>query len=366
MCLVLVFAWIVVGGGGFGHDESTYVLKARAWVSGTPDTGWDFHRAIAQSLIAVPIVFFTENEVAFRSLSVVLAVGTVVAVGWLGWRVRSARAGWLAAAVFAVAPSFLRRGAEFLTDVPSAGLLVVATGLLWRWGTRRSRIGVFCSGAVAIGALAFYVRYQAILSLALLALAAVIVFWSRIKEAVGQLAAAALLFLGLLLPHFIWSSAVAGTPWGIITQTGESGGRTYLGQGLVGYVRDLPDLLAGQLGALAIIAAIVWLVVRIAVILRKHRVEPLDRLAIYLVGPALGQILILGLLAHGEPRFLFFPVALLVVAGAVVADQIGSLLSLRWQRVLTFAAVVGFLGMLGLPGYAWTAMLRHGQRPLKS
>ena len=285
----------VIGGGGFGHDESAYALKGRAWVQGTPQTGWEIHRGWVQSVIAAAVLPFTASELVMRLVSVALSTSTVVAVWWLGRTVRSNRVGLAAAAVFATGPSFLRRGAEFLTDLPSTGLLLVVTVLLWRWLTDRTPRGATLLWAVVVATVAFYWRYQAILSLGLLVLAAAVVFWQRVTEHRRAVLTAATVGLALLIPHVIYAIAETGRPWGILTWTGDVAGRAYLGEGLVDYLSDLPDQLAGQIGAVAILVAVVWLGWRLISALRRREFEATDRAALFLAIPALGQILGLGL-----------------------------------------------------------------------
>ncbi|MGA7270845.1 MAG: hypothetical protein WB239_07215, partial [Acidimicrobiia bacterium] len=132
--------------------------------------------------------------------------------------------------------------------------------------------------------------------------------------------------------------------------TGEVAGREYLGQGLVDYLRAFPDTLAGQIGALAILVAIGWLALRMRVAVRAGYLGDEARLAIFLMGPALGHILILGTISHGEPRFLFFPVALLVTAAAVAADDLARRLSPLGYRIGLWATVIALVGMLGIGG----------------
>src|SRR5690606_29717127 len=80
IALAAVLVRIVVGGGELGHDEAAYALKARAWLEGTPDTGWELHRGIGQSVLALAVLPLSESALGLRLLSVVLSVGTVVAV----------------------------------------------------------------------------------------------------------------------------------------------------------------------------------------------------------------------------------------------------------------------------------------------
>lgn len=343
IALAAVLVRIVVGGGELGHDEAAYALKARAWLEGTPDTGWELHRGIGQSVLALAVLPLSESALGLRLLSVVLSVGTVVAVWALGRTMRSDRVGIFAAAMFAVAPSFLRRGAEFLSDLPSTGLLLIVTMLLWKWLTSEPASDRYLFIAVAVAAAAFYIRYQSVLSLALLTVALLVVGWGRIQERGEAVATAAGLGLVLLLPHFVWATLRTGRPWGVITFTAEAGRRAYLGEGIVDYIRDLPDLLAGQLGAVALLVAVGWFVWRT---LGHDDRRP----ALFLAIPSLGQFLALGLISHGEPRFVFFPVALMMVAAALAVDDVHARMPDWAYRAGTFTVAVAVIASLGLHG----------------
>ncbi|HEX2153355.1 MAG TPA: glycosyltransferase family 39 protein [Acidimicrobiia bacterium] len=343
IALAAVFVRIVVAGGELGHDEAAYALKARAWFDGTPDTGWSLHRGVGQSVLAAAILPFGQSAAALRVVSVVLSLGTVVAVYGLGRAIRSNRAGLIAAGVFAVAPSFLRRGAEFLTDVPSTGLLLVVATLLWRWLTQTPPKPSTLYFAAGVAAASIYVRYQAILSLGLLVLALLVVGWDRVRLHSASVLKAAGVGLALLVPHFIHATVSAGVPWGIFLATADAGGREYLGEGIVDYVRDFPDLLAGPLGAVAIIVGLTWTGWRI---LSNGDRKP----ALFLAIPALGQFLLLGLVSHGEPRFVFFPVALLLVAAGIAAEDLRAAISRPLYRTLAWSAAAAVVISLGIQG----------------
>lgn len=340
----VIFALVrtVIGAGELGHDEAAYALKARSWLDATPATGWDIHRGIGQSVIAAAVLVFDQGAAGLRAVSLLLSVATIGAVWYLGKTLRSDAVGWLAAAIFAVAPSFLRRGAEFLSDVPSTGFLLVVAALLWRWATSDYRRNALLYWVAGLGAIAFYIRYQAVLSLGLLAVATALAFPSRVRSMWRALVGATVFFLALLVPHFVYATAVTGAPWGVVANTGTAGGRDFLGEGLVDYVQDLPDLLAGTLGGLAIVVGLAWITRSL------FRGGESRSLAIYLAVAALGQMLALGLLSHGEPRFVFFPVALLLVAAALAADDWGPMLSagtFRGAAVFVLASLVVFLAL---------------------
>lgn len=346
--LIVGLVRVVIGGGGFGHDESAYALKGRAWVQGTPETGWEIHRGWIQSVIAAAILPFTSSQLVMRLVSAGLTVGTVAAVWWLGRTVRSNRVGLVGAAVFATGPSVLRRGAEFLTDLPSTGLLLVVTALLWSWLTERVPRDSTLMWAVVVATVAFYWRYQAILSLGLLVVGAAVVFGRRLKENRRSVVRAAIVGMVLLAPHVVYAIAETGRPWGILTWTGDVAGRAYLGEGLVDYASALPDQLAGQIGALALVAALVWLGWRLVRAAARGGMEATDRVAVFLAIPALGHIGALGLISHGEPRFVFYPVALLLVMAALAADDLRRRVPAEWFRVGAVGLTVAVVALFGL------------------
>lgn len=343
VAVALVFVRIVIGGGELGHDEAAYALKARTWLDGAPDTGWSIHRGVGQSVVAATILPFSQSPVVLRLVSVFLSLATVVAVWGLGRAMGSNRVGIMAAGVFAVSYSFLRRGAEFLTDVPSTGLLVVVALLLWLWikwsGPGHSHL----LWAAAVGAVAVYVRYQAILSLGLLAIAVGVVAWDKVRRSLAVVVGAAGFGLFLLLPHFIYAVVTTGRPWGVFEATRQAGGRRYLGEGLVDYVRDFPDLLAGPLGAVAILVGLGWF--------GWGLLSGADRqTSLFLMIPALGQIAVLGLVSHGEPRFVFFPVALLAIAAGLACEHLRHRISPATYRTGAVAVAMAMVISLALQG----------------
>ncbi len=341
--LALVMMAIVVGGGQLGHDEAAYALKARAWLEGTPDTGWDLHRGVGLSVAALPVLLVSDSPEALRGLSVVFSLGTLVALWALGREVRSSGAGVAAAAIFGVAPSFLRRGSEFLSDVPSSGLLFVTSLFLWRWVTADSPRDRDLMWAATSAVLAIYVRYQSVLSLALLAGTFLLIGWGRIRRRISSVLGAAFWGLLLLVPHFAFASAATGHPLGVIMFTAGRGGREYVGQGLEDYAREFGDLLAGQIGAVAIVLGVLWIASSLA--RGSHR-----RLALFLAVPSVGQLVALGLISHGEPRFVFFPVGLLILAGVLAWDDLKARASLPAEKAIVSGLVVALFASLGVHG----------------
>jgi hypothetical protein len=339
---LVIITWVlvplIVDGGSFGHDEAAYALKAQSWLSGTPDSGWGLHRGLGLSWYAYPILQAGGDETGLRTIGLLGTIVSACAVWRLGVLTSGATIGGISALVLIASPSLLRRGTEFLSDIPSAALLVLIVAILWRQLEIRGQSSLHLLWIAPIALAAFYIRYQSILSLVMIALVAAGIWWKDLKAnptpvvwlwGIGALG---------LIPHFMFASRVTGSPWGIITGTTGGAVRAYFGEGLVDYLRYSPWALAGYVGIPVVILAFWWS----AKVWTQGNRE--SRLARILIIPALLQILVLGVLSHGEPRFIFFPVFLITIAGVNGAI----LLSRRLRPAKKHALVaVGLLLLVG-------------------
>lgn len=338
----------IVDGGALGHDEAAYALKARSWVAGTPETGWQLHRAPLNSLLATPIVAFTESEVALRLVAALLATGSLLAGGLVAMHRGGPWAGVVAVATVGTSLSFLRRGSEFLTDVPSAGLLLLAVWMVLRAMSDPDRYGRWLVWLGPLVLAAFYMRYQSALAVIGIALAASIAWPSVVRRLIRPLTIAGGLAVAGLVPHLIWATVVAGAPWGIVLLTGDAGGRQFLGEGLVDYAAMFPVELAGPAGAVVTAIGLVWALWKSGQFLFGRR-DPDHRAALFILVVVVVAVVPLGLVAHGEPRFVFLPVWLLIAAGAGVLVGIFSRL-----RQPYLALTVAIAGLVWLPLFAET------------
>ena len=345
----------MLDGGGLGHDESAYALKARSWLQGTPDTGWQLHRAPLNSILGVPVVAFTENEVPFRLIGAVLGLVALGGVGLVGKRLGGAWSSVIAIATVGASLPFLRRSSEYLTDVSAAGLLILIVWLVLaivsepeRWRRR-----VLWLAPLVLSA--FYMRYQSALGVAGITIGAVLV-WPRVISVLRrELAITFALVVVGLVPHLVWATVVTGTPWGVVTLTQGAAGRAFLGEGIVDYLRFFPNELAGPLGALMMMLGLIWLFWGIGrSVVGVGRDSETDIawfvgiIAFVSVGP-------LGLVAHGEPRFVFFPVWLLIAIGSSAAVF---LLSRAPSRMKLISAVLAII--LWLPLFTETVRRSDG------
>ncbi len=308
--LGLVVLPLILDGGTLGHDEAAYAVKARQWLEGTPGSGWLPHRGTGMSVYGYVVLAMGGSEAGLRTIGLIGAVGLLAGVWALGRRLSTAIAGAMAVFGMLAGPSFLFRSTEYLSDVPAAALLVWCMVVIW------SELGVrdlptyrlALVGPLAV--IAFYLRYQSLLSLILIGLVSVALWWPKLRKRPGP--ALAVLAVGIvgLIPHFVHSLDIYDSPLGILLDTSGSAIRAYVGEGLVDYGSQFWWVLAGWTGPIAVIGAAMGVVL-------GRRDRGLQRRYVFLLVPAFAQVLALGLISHGDPRFVFFPVALFMVAGAI-------------------------------------------------
>ncbi len=298
-------AWCVAVGLGlvFGspltHDEASYALLAR----GT-DVDW-LYRPRGIVALAHLGVALGGSDLALRLASTALGIGFVLAVAALGKRVFGPWVGAWAAALVVGAHPFVRAGAELLGDLPSATCLLLAVTLLVGELERATGPRARLIGAGPLLAAAFYFRYGSAPVIALI-VAAALVAWSPVVRArpapmLGMLAA-----LGLALAPFAYAShAITGSVLGILVLSRKVASPPATGDGLHSFLLGNPFIRYGALLPPALLAGLAALV----------RPPPARRAAWFLGAIAIGQILTIGLIAHGEPRYVFFALALLVCLG---------------------------------------------------
>ncbi|MGZ4145341.1 MAG: ArnT family glycosyltransferase [Actinomycetota bacterium] len=309
----------------FENDESVCAVQARAWAAGGPVTGVGLQRA--PLLPAIGTLIYKagwRSEAPYRFVGLAFGIAAVVLVWALGRAVAGEAAGLFAAAVFASAPTIQQRSAQFMTDVPATAVLLAFALVLWH---NRARADSSLVLSAPLAAAAVYMRYASVLPIGLLVIVALVLWRRALLQNRALVVGILALFAALLVPHVVRAIDATGTPWGLITHTARFAGRAYLGQGLVQYLSWWPLVLAGPLAGIVMIAGIAGAVTR-----RTQR-------AAFLVLPAAADVLLIGLTEHGEPRLIFFPVALLCVAGAAVVVDL-----VRRPRALSAVAAAALVG----------------------
>jgi|GEM_PF-2360953 len=331
---------VVIPSGPFGHDESIYALKAREWISGTPATGWGVYRPIGMSIVGWIVLQFSSSEVWFRFAAIVLSVATLVTM-WVAGRLMFSRAAaTVGAAAFMSTESFLRRATEFLNDVIAAGLMLAAMTVIWvhfehtptRW---------WLVAAAPLGAGAYYMRYGSALGLVIIAIVSAVIWGRHLLASWKQIVVTGLAMVLLLVPHFIHSNQLTGTLLGIFESARSSVGGG--GGGLADYISWLPSRLAGPVGtALMAIAVIYAVVVAIAGIRGRSDLAQEARTVGFTTATSFLLAVALGVFTHGEPRFLYLPLMLVLLTGARAVTLVWSLLRRTPLVTIGFAAALVF------------------------
>ena len=333
--VVLAFLVPTLGAIGaqiaFGYDEAVYAQLTRNWLTGTPASGWDLHRPPGLSVLGiVPQMLGSDTEWAHRLIGASAGLGLVLAGWWMARGVGGTGAGIMAASALAVASPLQVESSSFLTDVPSTLVLVVVAVLGWRHATGSAPIGRSLVWLGVLSALAFYVRYGSAVELVGLAVAMVAMAPRKLLAAWRPVLAAVAAFGIALVPHLAISVAQTGSPWGILAGAGRAAGG---GDGfpLLSYAAWFPWALIGPIGAVLALFGIV----------AAFRGTGFPRfIGLAVVVP----IAVLGTLVHAEPRYLLYPMVLLVIAGSVEAVTHLQRVRASWRVLAGLAAAAVILG----------------------
>ena len=321
----------------FGYDEAVYAQLTRHWLTGAPASGWDLHRPPGLSVVGiVPQALGSGTEWAHRLIGAGAGLGVVAAAWWAARGIGGTVAGIIAAFALAVSSPLQVESASFLTDVPSTLVLVVVTILGWRHVSESAPIGWSFVWLGLLAAVAFYLRYGSIVETVGLAVAMVAVAPRRLLAAWRPVLAAVTVFGVALVPHVTIAVAETGSPWGILAFAGRAAGGSD-GVPLFSYVAWFPWQLIGPIGA---VLALVGIVAAIG------RTGFARFIGLALVVP----IAVLSTIVHAEPRYMLFPIVLLVIVGSV--EAVVHLQRLRAPRRV-IAGLVAAAVILGAATTTW-------------
>lgn len=320
----------------FGHDESVYLTKARSWIDGSPADQWDVYRPIAMSYFAWIIFQFGNSEFALRTFGIVFGAITPGIIFLLFRRLTNL---WVALSVVIVAVSsslFLKQAPLFLNDIPSAMILLALLWLLYiHFESAGKSNSVYLAAPLA--ALAFYLRYGTITTLAMIAIFSYLIllprFLKKENASFSKLGKTLLVAALLFVVHFIYSLFRTGKLFGVLTYAGEAAHPgAYVGEGLVQYIKWLPAEIGGwPLGIAAILGA-ATVPVLLAVRQLRHRHTGL----VWIGCIGLSSFILTGLLTHAEPRYVLFPMLLLSGVGIAGAYYLVA----RWTGLVANVLVV--------------------------
>jgi hypothetical protein len=334
--VILLGSWLCAG--PLGHDESAYAVGGARLAAHLPSP-W-LYRSVGMHVLALPGVLLGGSELALRLPAVLFAILYLFAVRRVG-RLLSESAGAWAAAVAVGMHGLSLRGHELLSDLPSAtcvlmGLAVLAEELERDDGPR-PRVALAAPWLAA----GFYLRYASVVPIALVLSLAALVWWRRLRARPWPLLGFAALLALLLAPHVAQAMATVGSPLGIIRYSSGVPRRDYFGDGLVGYLFGNPFLAYGVVATPVLLAGLVsvaW----------PPPPGPGRRAARVLWLVAVTQIVILGLMSHAQPRYIYVALSLLVVLGVdLVARRTQERgVGTAWRRAAFALVALAALGVL--------------------
>jgi len=300
-----LLAWIamavlgLVFGPVLGHDEAAFALAAR----GRAPAGVWLYRSDGTVAIAKLGVLLGGAVWQLRLASAVLGLTVVLGIAAVGRAAFSARTGAWAAALIAGAHPMVLRAAELLSDLPATGCVLGGIALLVGELDREAGPRWRIVAAAPLFAAAFYVRYGSAPVIAFAIAAAGMMWWRQVVARPLRLVALVGALAVLLVPHLVRSLDATGTMLGIMKVSAGMPRRAYVGEGLVTYLTSNPLVFYGALIAPVAVAGVVglpWV----------RRKAPW-----YLALVALAQLVSLGVQSHGQPRYVFIAISLLVVLG---------------------------------------------------
>ena len=344
--------WIVIAiiillcNSPLGHDESAYAIIAHGvdrWPYRSPGT-------IALARLGA---LFGTAEWPLR-LGVFLANSlVVVAVYTLGRVAYNSRTGAWAAAVIAGTGPMVMRSVEILGDLAAMTCTFFALAIIVSELTRKQGARWRLVTAAPALATAFYIRYGSAPLIAIALALTQIVWWERVRRRPWPMAAM-IGCLGLaLLPHLLSSHSITGSWTGILELSSGTPRRTYVGEGLVSYLTSNPFTFYGVL-ATPIMLVGLWGFI-------SNRIRS-SRPTWFLTSLAIGQMIVLGLHNHAQPRYVFVATALLVIVGVDYVSV--RFAQLRYGAALAIASVSLAWGSVAVMVVPWAAKTAAARRPV--
>jgi len=303
-----LLCWVGVGliqwltAAPLGHDESQYALAATDFLHGDAPR-WQ-NVSAGMNIVALPGVLLGGGEIGLRALPFILGIGFIMAVWLLARATFGAETAAWAVAALAGCRSLVQRSTDLLSDIPASACLLAAMWLMTSELSREAGARWRLVLVAPLFAAAFYVRYPSVIPIAVITIAACVVFWRAILARWQVVAATALLLAALVLWHVQQAVAQTGSPLGLMLAYNSVVGGNH-GDALVTYLTQRDPfkyygLLAPPLMVIAILS-----------IVRVRRDRP--ALFVWLVG--IGTFVGMGMLTLGQPRYVFVSTTLFVMLG---------------------------------------------------
>ncbi len=378
--LALALAWVAavalavaVTGGPLGNDEAAYAVGARGLV-GEPGVDVDpypHYRSIGMRVLSAPGVLAGSSDAAMRLPLLPFALTYLALVWWLARRAGGTATAVLAIAVQVSAGPWLARTGEGLSDIPSATLVLAMIALMVGGSghePRRARRARWSAVALC-GAAAIHVRYGNAPLVALVSLVGLVALRGRRPAVLASGAGVGI----LMVPFLLWSHQETGSFLGMLRAGESAAARDFVGDGLWWYAtRWMTEVSWPVMGALSLLGVFAgwkaWTSARdgatggaTATDTSRGVVAPVE-LRRLLSAVAVADIVALGLVVHGEARFVFASVsALSIIGAATVAPRLFAHARLRRLAILVLALSTAAAGTYAV---ARAARVGDGRQPM--
>jgi len=187
-------------------DESEYMLKAKAIAFGTPETGWWEGRPILFSSVLSVILSLGFGESFIRFLLVLLSLGTVLMVYFLGKDLINKKTGLIASFLFSLFYLDLFYTFRIMTDVLSVFLGVLIFYLFFK-SEKKPKLVLWLGPLIVIS---FLFRFPNILFFFIFGLYVLVAKREVFNNKYYWITA--LLGLIVLVPYLVWSQVSFGDP----------------------------------------------------------------------------------------------------------------------------------------------------------
>tara|TARA_Y100000310_G_scaffold345815_1_gene470388 strand:+ start:4351 stop:5862 length:1512 start_codon:yes stop_codon:yes gene_type:complete len=209
-------------------DEAEYLLQAKAWAFGTPNTGFGVVRPI---LLPFLLSFFYKlggTEITSRIVILVFSMLSVYLSYLVGKQLFNKKVGLIAAFLLSIFYLELFHTIRVLVDTPGTTMILLTMYLFWK-GYYHNRKYLYWFGLVF--ALGFMLRFTTGLFLIVILLYLLLTEHLRFLK-VKELWISGIIALGAMTPYFIWSYKQYGHPLESILYSGGSAAQYSAEKGL--------------------------------------------------------------------------------------------------------------------------------------
>jgi hypothetical protein len=356
---------VIRHGPALDWDESVYAVWARDMVTGTHLEDVPPYRPPGLAFLGTLVAPIGFQDWAVRGLTLALGLLTLASAWLLARTTLSRGAAILGLAGTAATTVVLAQLPKFHNDVPVAGLVMLAMVILWMEFEHRPEPTLRLLVAAPLAAGAFYLRFGVAVALLGIAAIGVVLWWRTMVRhrllMLGLIAST----LALVAPHLIWATQLTGKPWGVIALAATATNQSAPVASAIQFLIWLPTSLAGPVGAVLVIAGVLFGVALVIRRLTGRDALGFGRSVAWLLGMALVTAGATVLISHPEARYMVLPVLLAELVGAQAI-----LLAIAWladrmgidTRRRDLASIVGAAGLAAIVLAAIWFTIRPGIR----